>query len=231
MESGICFACWQKLNFTTEPMCYLCGTPFVFYMGEQSVCAVCAHRPLSLQKLRSVWVYDDASRHLILRFKTGGQRALGPMLGRCLMRIMAPLKGDIDWIVPVPLHLYRLWHRGFNQSALLAQCVSRQTGIDYRPLCLKRFRHTASQGSLHSKERFLNVKSAFCVPHRWKKSLKGKRILLVDDVYTTGATLQSCAQVLHQAGAASVSAVTLARTIKPEDITLRYGARASTSTR
>jgi ComF family protein len=228
-SAGVCFACWETLHFITDPLCDRCGVPLPFETGQGSVCGACFVKEFPLKRLRSLWVYDDASRTLVLRFKTSGQRWLGPVLGQALARLVYPFRKHIDWIVPVPLHRYRLWRRGFNQSAVLAQSVSHETGLPYVPLCLKRHRHTPSMGALRAKERLLNVKDAFCVTGSYAADLKGKRVLLVDDVYTTGATLNACAHILKQGGAASVSGITLARTVKPEDITLRYGARKRAS--
>ena len=230
-NAGVCFACLEKLHFITDPVCVRCGVPLPFQMGKNSLCGSCFVGSFPLKHLRSIWVYDDASRALILRFKASGQRWLGPMLGRALTRLAHPFRKHLDWIVPVPLHRYRLWRRGFNQSAVLAQYVSHQTGLPYVPLCLKRHRHTPSMGALKAKERFLNVKDAFSIRPTFGKHLKGKRVLLVDDVYTTGATLKACGEALRAGGAASVSGVTLARTVKAEDITMNYGVRKRVSTK
>ena len=167
---------------------------------------------------RSAVLYDDASRPLILSFKHGDRMHLHMTFGPWLKRAGAEFLQDCDMVVPVPLHWRRMVARRYNQSALLAESIARGTGIEYRPSLLKRIRHTPVQGHLSAKDRYRNVKSAFVVAEKSKAEVRGKKIVLVDDVYTTGATIEECAKTLYEAGAARIDVLTVARVSRPDSI-------------
>jgi ComF family protein len=162
--------------------------------------------------MRSVFVYNPQSRGLVLRFKHAHDFSYLSLLEEWLARYGGKLCADADYIVPVPLHWFRLGARGFNQAAVLARLLSKRFKLSYTPRILKRLRSTASQGHLSRSERMRNVQGAFQVPRSWHSRLRGKTCLLVDDVYTTGATFDACAQALRAAGASKVLALTLSRT-------------------
>ena len=160
--------------------------------------------------------YDEASKGPILALKRADRLDIAPAFARWLARSVAELIAEADLIVPVPLHRTRLWQRRFNQSALLAAGLSRLTGIAADPLALTRVRATKSQGAMPSaKARRRNVRGAFKVAAGRAEAVNGRTVLLVDDVYTTGATLDACAKALKRAGAARVLALTLARVVRP----------------
>jgi ComF family protein len=213
---ALCAACWRGLDFLGPPLCAVCGLPFAFDMGPAAVCGACAGEKPAYDRARSVLRYDDGSRGLILGFKHADRTEGAPAYGAWLARAGAELLADTELIVPVPLHWRRLFRRRYNQSALLARALSRQTGIAWAPDALARIKPTPSQGGLGARERRLNVRGAFKVPPRRRPLVWGKRIVLIDDVLTTGATLDSAARALLRAGAAGVDALAIARVLKAD---------------
>lgn len=209
-------AAWQKLNFITAPFCQTCSYPFEFNTGHESQCAACLTDPPPFASARCALAYDDASRDLILKFKHGDHLQAVPTLVPMMARAASGILSQIDLIVPVPLHRWRLLRRRYNQSALLGQGLGRETGRECIPDALLRTRPTPSQGHMKAGEREENVRNAFAVNPRHQAALQGKTVLLVDDVYTTGATLRACAKALLKGGVNAVHVLTVARVVRPE---------------
>jgi len=208
----LCPACWSGLSFIAPPLCESCGLPFAFAVAARTRCAACLADPPPFERARAALIYDDASRRLILGFKHADRTEAAPAFGRWLARAGAALLADADLVVPVPLHRWRLFQRRYNQAALLAHAVG--GGLAGRPVAadlLVRRRRTPSQGGLGRQGRRRNVAGAFALKPGQADRLRGRRILLIDDVHTTGATLLECARALRRAGAAAVDALTLAR--------------------
>ena len=211
-------AAWGALNFISDPQCHRCGFPFDFDDGqarEGNICAACMKEPPVFNKARSALVYDDASRNVILSFKHADQTLSVPSFIPWLNRAGSEVLASADYLVPVPLHRWRLLRRRFNQSGLIAQYLSRDTKIPALLDCLSRTRATVTQGHLHADQRKKNVKNAFAVHPKHIDRIKNKHLVLIDDVYTTGSTVSECAKVLLKAGAASVNILTLARVVRP----------------
>lgn len=217
---GFCGSCWAKLDFITKPYCVTCGLPFPFTQEEaqeNTQCGECLKDAPAFASARAPLSYTDASRQLLLPYKHHDATHLTPALVQ-LMRAAAPdILEKVDMIIPVPLHWLRLLLRRYNQSALLAAALAKNTGKAYSPTLLRRIRPTPSQGKLTRAQRLLNVKGAFAVPSRKRAQLKGKTLLVVDDVMTTGATVNACAHTLMQAGAKAVYVLTAARVAKSHD--------------
>ncbi len=215
-QGHLCADCWKALTLLGPPCCSRCGYPFEHDMPPGTVCGACTNRPPRFMRARAVFRYDDASRTLILRFKHADELHGAPAFGQWLARAGADLCRDADLIAPVPLHRWRLLARRYNQAALLAQSLSRISGTPVAVDLLKRRRRTPPQGRLSAPARRRNVRGAFALRPGASKFLQGGRILLVDDVLTTGATADECARVLAASGAAAVDVLTLARVVRPQ---------------
>lgn len=207
---------WAKLHFIENPKCVTCGLPFGFEAGENAECGACLSDPPEFDRARSALVYDDASRPLILGFKYGDRTYAAVTFAHWLQRYGQELTEQADMIVPVPLHRWRLWRRRFNQSALLAHALGQRAGLPCHADLLVRQRATPQQKGLSAQGRRDNVRKAFAVNPGHAQNLKGKTVILVDDVFTSGATLSECAKTLRKAGASRVFALTLARVLKAD---------------
>jgi ComF family protein len=212
-QGALCAQCWNKIGFIGAACCDSCGLPFD--LGQGTLCALCARDQPPFARARSAMRYDEESRPLVLSFKHGDRLQLAPSLGRFMHRAGAALLAETDVIVPVPLHWTRLFSRRYNQAAVLAHAVGRASGIKVGADWLQRRRATPSQGRQSRAERKRNVAGAFAV--KPGRLVAGLRVLLVDDVLTTGATAAECARELLKAGAARVEVLTLARTARPEN--------------
>ncbi len=208
----LCAGCWAGLTFLDGAACATCGLPFEIEVGADSQCGACLAEPPAYARARAALRYDDAARGLILAFKHGDRLDMAPTFGRWLARISRMSLGEVDLIAPVPLHRWRLLARRYNQAAVLAAVLARELGAPPIPDLLARRRATPSQGGLDRAARRANVESAFAVRRRHRATLKGRRVLLVDDVMTTGATVNACAKTLIRHGAAAVTVAVIART-------------------
>lgn len=211
----LCADCWGAIRFIAPPFCRCCGQPMSGEAAIGLVCGACLARPPAFEAARSVFLYDDASKPLVLSFKHGDRLDCAPAFGRWLKRAAADLLPQADLIVPIPLHWRRLFRRRYNQAAVLALALSRETGLPADTRALIRGRATPSQGEMRSaRQRRINVSGAFAVPERARRTVKGRKILLVDDVFTTGATLNAAARALKRAGVQEIFAVTLAHVVR-----------------
>ena len=211
--AGLTAGAWSRVAFLEDPVCDGCGAGFEYDGGDfaSDRCAACIARPYGFARARAACVYDNASRGLILRFKHGDQQQFAALFARWLGRAARPLVEDCDAVVPVPLHPSRLLARRFNQAAEIARPLARTAKRDYLPDALVRARATATQGGKSLRGRKLNVRSAFAVSESGARQVRGRRILLVDDVLTTGATAEACARALMEAGARAVDLAVIAR--------------------
>lgn len=215
VEPGaLCADCFGGVEFLSEPVCASCGDPFELPMKPGALCAGCISDPPPWRHARAVFRYDGVARDLILRFKHADRTETAPAFARWMLRVARPMIERADLIAPVPLHRGRLMKRRYNQAALLARQIDRQSdGAPGRfaPNLLVRARKTPSQEGMGRRARRRNVRGAFALTD--PDAVGGRTILLVDDVLTTGATAGECARVLLQAGAAAVDVVTVARVV------------------
>ena len=211
-QSGLCAPCWNELAIPGEPACSLCQRPFPDGVHEGSVCAPCLAAPPRHDGIAAATLYNDASRQLVLSFKRGRHIALAPLMAR-LMAAQMHIAGE-DWLlVPVPLHRWRLWRRGFNQAALLAREIARVRGMELAVDALVRRKATPMLGGLGAKARVRALSGAIAVNPKQAARLKGANVILIDDVLTSGATSWACVAALKRAGAEKVAIACFARVL------------------
>lgn len=211
-QTGLCGACWSELAIPGEPACGSCGRPFADSVPDGATCAACMAEPPRHDGIAAGTLYNDASRRLVLSFKHGNRIALASMMAR----LMAPRLGFVDesWlVVPVPLHRWRLWRRGFNQSAVLAREIAKLRGARLLVDALERRKATPVLGGLGRKARARAVAGAIAARSRRQGLLKGANVILVDDVLTSGATSNACVAALKRAGAQRVVISCFARVL------------------
>ena len=212
---ALCPACWSKLSFITRPYCEQLGIPFVYDPGPGILSMEAIADPPAYQHARAAVRFDEISRALVHALKYSDRLDLAPMTGRWVSHAGRELLAEAEALVPVPLHWRRLWARRFNQSAMLAAAISAESGVPVATGVLKRVKPTAQQVGLSRTERAANVQGAFRVPPEARGAVAGRRLVLVDDVLTSGATVEGCARALLRAGAANVDVLIFARVAEP----------------
>jgi ComF family protein len=212
-DNGLCPTCWSKLAFISAPYCPRLGIPFAYDPGPGILSMQAIANPPAYQRARAAVRYDDVARKLVSAFKYGDRLDLSPLLGGWMARAGAELFQDADALVPVPLHWRRLWTRRFNQSAALAGAISKISEVPVAHDLLRRVKPTTQQVGLSRTERATNVQGAFRVAPTARAEAMGRRLILIDDVLTSGATSDACARALLRAGAAQVDVLVLARVV------------------
>lgn len=205
---------WQDLSFIGDPKCARCGVPFSFSLDADEICEDCAVDVPIFDRARAALVYDDHSRSIILGFKHGDQTHAVHSFVPWLRQAGRSMFDGADYLIPVPLHPWRLLARRYNQAALIADALASEVHIEHLPCALRRVRATPSQGHLSTEERAKNVAKAFDVHRQYSERLIGKNVILIDDVYTTGATVSECARVLKSYGVAHINVLTVARIVR-----------------
>jgi ComF family protein len=218
LREGLSAPVWSRIRFLEDLVCDGCGTPFDYSLGEGVRCAGCTARPRAFARARAACVYDEVSRDLILKLKHADRPELARLFAGWLSRAAAPLVEEAELIAPVPLHPFRLLARRYNQAAEIARILARRADKPYAPGVLRRRRATESQGGKSGRGRRLNVRGAFEVPCGAQARLQGRRVLLIDDVLTTGATAEACTRALIAAGAAAVDVAVVARVQEAADL-------------
>jgi len=212
-DQALCASCWSKLSFIARPYCERLGIPFAYDPGPGLLSMQAIADPPAYHRARAAVRYDDIARALVHAYKYGDRLDLAPTLGRWTASAGRELLAEADALIPVPLHWRRLWARRFNQSASLAQAVSAVSGVPVLHGALKRAKATLHQVGLSQAERAVNVQGAFRVPREGKGEISGRRLVLVDDVLTSGATVDACTRALLRAGAANVDVLVFARVV------------------
>ena len=211
--NGLCASCWGKLAFIAPPYCPRLGIPFAYDPGPGILSMQAIADPPAYQRARAAVRYDDVARKLVHAFKYGDRLDLAPLLGGWMARASDELLSDANALVPVPLHWRRLWGRRFNQSGALAEAISRLSGVAVAHTALRRVKATQQQVGLSRADRATNVQGAFRVDPAAGGEVAGRRLILVDDVLTSGATADACARALLRAGAARVDVMVFARVV------------------
>lgn len=209
-DNCLCSECFEQISFITKPYCIHCGTPLLNKSVSDLYCANCLNKKDNLRYSRSAVIYDEFSKKLILDFKFFDHIENKKLLAQWMFFAGKDIfDAGVDVILPIPLHYMRLLKRKYNQSAILSSELSKLTNIqaDYKSLI--KIKKTQPQAECSGKKRITNIKNAFFV--KYPDNIKGKRVLLIDDVYTTGSTLRECAKVLKKAGAKSVDSLTVAK--------------------
>lgn len=218
----LCGVCWPKLRFLERPWCPVMGTPFAHDFGDNFLSAEAIANPPPFERARSAVIYTGVARQMVQGLKYSDRTDLARWMAGWMARAGGELLADADVIVPVPLHWMRFLRRRFNQSAELARAIAKQSDKKFAPIALKRVKATRQQVGLPLNERQDNVRAAFKVPPEHEIAVAGRRVLLIDDVYTTGSTVTAATKALKKGGAAAVDILTFARVLpgdfRPDDV-------------
>jgi len=213
-DDTLCHDCWARLTFIGAPRCAACGVPFELDAGDGSLCGACIASPPTFDAARAAVIYDELPRRLLMRFKYGGREHSARLMARHMRMAGGDwLDDDRALLVPVPLGRWRLWRRGYNQAALLARALGRDSAAFPLLDALVRTRETRASGGLGRRQRQANVRGAFAVAEHAVPRIAGRPVILVDDVITTGATCSSCATALRRAGAGLIHVLGWARAV------------------
>ncbi len=210
---GVCAECWSKLSFIAPPYCPRLGIPFVYDPGPELLSMEAIANPPAYQRARAAVRYDEVARTLVHSLKYQDRTDLAPAMGRWMARAGRELLEGADMLIPVPLHWRRAWHRRYNQSGALGRAIERQSGVALRGDLLLRVRRTEQQVGLSRSQRASNVQGAFKVFPDRQAEIAGRRVVLIDDVLTSGATVDACARALLRAKAAQVDVLVFARVV------------------
>jgi ComF family protein len=210
---SFCADCWRQLEFLGDAGCSRCGLPLK--VTDAEICAACLAKPPRLDRIRSAVAYDEISRSIALRLKYASKVALARTMSRYMRSLIGEMPANAV-LVPVPLHRSRLWRRGFNQSAIVARELSRSTGLPVAVDALRRVRRTPPLKGMGTNQRRRTVAGAFRANPG--AELRGRTVVLVDDVLTTGSTANACARVLKRAGATRVELISWARVVRPSQL-------------
>ncbi len=219
-QEGICGTCWQQLEFLTGPICRITGQPMAVDLGEATVSLAARIRRPPYRMARAAFAYEGSAADLIKRFKFSDRPDLAKFLAPHMLRAGHEISDPEAVYVPVPLHHWRLLARRFNQSAELCRALSALTDYPVVLNVLRRIRPTRRQVGLTREGRRRNLSGAFAIAHKRRELIRDKPVILVDDVLTTGATIEACSRILLKAGALRVDVLTAARVVMPEQIRL-----------
>lgn len=209
-DGAFCVACWTALPFIAGTLCARCGIDLPELTEEGSECGACLTTPPPFELVRAATRFDDVSRTLVHRLKYGRRTGHARIMARHLAQFLPDEASDV-LLIPVPLHRWRLWSRGFNQSALIAKALARRAGMTVELDILRRVRRTPPLHALNRSARKRAVRGAFALSASRSDRVRGRHVILIDDVWTTGATATACARMLANAGAARVDVLCWAR--------------------
>lgn len=214
---SLCVSCWNAMPLIAKPYCERLGTPFAVDYGVGMLSPAAIADPPRFDRARAVARHRESARDLVSRLKYGERLDLSRLMATMMVQAGRDILGDADLLVPVPMHRFRLWRRRFNQAALLANAVAGQTGIPVSLDALRRIRHTRAQVGLRRADRQQNLVGAFAVAPEKAIEIAGRRVVVIDDVRTTGSTLNACAHILRKAGAARIDVLTFTLVAEGDD--------------
>ncbi|MCB2013919.1 MAG: ComF family protein [Sphingobium sp.] len=220
-DDRFCHNCWDEIEFLGEPCCARCGAPFDHVVNDEVWCGACLADPPPWDSARAAVQYGEYSRTIALRLKYGRRTGLARFMARYMQphideAILSARSEAV--IIPVPLHRWRLWGRGFNQSQLIAGHIGKASAIEVEPFALRRIVATRPLQDMSHRQREKTVGKAFAVDARYENRISGKIVILVDDVHTSGATARACTRVLLKAGARSVHLLCWARVLENHNV-------------
>ena len=210
-----CLPCWSQLTFLGDPCCAVCALPFDHGAEPGAICGGCAAEPPRFDRLRAAVAYGEIARAVALKLKYGGRPGVAETVARFMVRHLDGRDGPL--LVPVPLHRWRIWRRGYNQAALIAGALGRMTGLESQLDLIVRVKATPPLKGMNPRQRRDALRGVFAVPAARRDALRGREVVLVDDVYTSGATANGCARMLRRAGAARVQVLTWARVVRGQE--------------
>lgn len=212
---GFCVSCWKKLIFIHKPYCVVCGKPIDIVTEMGLVCGNCLKKKYYFDRTFSVFVYNNTIARAIFEFKFYRKTFLSKFFVKLMLNKIKECNETIDFITCVPMHIKRLRYRGYNQSLLLANDLAEKTNVPCIYNLLKKVKHTKAQIQLNHKRRKVNLRSAFVFNDEYDDLVRGKNVLLVDDVFTTGSTVNECAKALKRSGGVErVFVLTIARVVR-----------------
>ena len=202
-DGRFCLDCWTGMEFLGDPCCARCGVPFDMDQGADALCAPCLHAPAPVDRARAVLAYGEAARSVALKLKYGRRIGMARLIAGHMVRHVPATGREAMIVAPVPLHRWRTWNRGFNQSALIARHLARALAMPVAMEALVRVRRTPPLKGMGPVARARTVRGAFR-PGRDVEQIRGRTVILIDDVMTSGATANACAAMLKKSGAAQV---------------------------
>lgn len=215
---ALCPTCWMDLHFIKSPICARTGVPLPFDLGPESVSLSAMRFPSAYDRARSALIYNGTARQLIHKFKFHNRPEIAALLTPWLQTCGQDFLQDADYLIPVPLHLFRIVSRRYNQSAELARMLSQSSGVPMKVEWLRRVKKTSQQVGMTRDMRRKNLKNAIEVKPNKVAALAGKNIILIDDVITTGSTVTACAKTLRKAGVARIDVLSVARVVMHESV-------------
>jgi len=212
-QRDVCSDCWGNISFITKPCCFICGISFSYENDEKAICGHCVAKKPAYNKSISILKYDEYSKKIIHKFKYQDNLHLLDYLVSLMNNLGVSIISQADYIVPVPMHKYKLLKRGYNQAALLAMRIAKKNNIKYLPELLIKKKNTLAQADLKKDQRVNNIKNTIVINKKYVNLISEKKILIIDDVITTGATIDECSNIIRKYNPSSILVLSLAKSV------------------